>query len=58
MLLWAWFFLGLMVTQIIFLNTLIAIISDTFDRVWCLKSLIATRAKADLLCEWLSLHRR
>ena len=32
--LWIWFLMAIVMTNIIFLNVLIAIISDTFDRVW------------------------
>ena len=32
--LWIWFLLAIVMTNIVFLNVLIAIISDTFERVW------------------------
>ena len=51
-LLWFWFVLGLIFTQIIFLNTLIAMISDTFDRVWDQKNKIALSSKANFICDW------
>ena len=31
---WFWFVCAVLMTQIVFMNVLIAIISDTFDRVW------------------------
>lgn len=31
---WVWFACAILMTQVVFLNVLIAIISDTFDRVW------------------------
>ena len=34
MIVWFWFICAIFITQIVFLNILIAIISDTFDRVW------------------------
>ena len=43
-------------TQIFFLNTLIAIISDTFERVWDKRKQIVISSQADLLCDWLSLR--
>ena len=46
----------LIFTQIVFLNTLIAIISDTFERVWDKKSQIILSSKADLLLDWLSIR--
>ena len=41
--LWLWFVTALIVTQILFLNTLIAIISETFDRVWDQRKMITIR---------------
>ena len=54
--LWAWFILALVFTQVVFLNTLIAIITDTFERVWEKKNQIVVSSQADLLCDWLSLR--
>ena len=54
--LWALFINTLIFTQIVFLNTLIAIISDTFERVWDKKSQIILSSKADLLLDWLSIR--
>ena len=54
LILWIWFVLTLIMTQIVFLNILIAIISDTFDRVWELKWTYIYSSQADLLCDWLN----
>ena len=53
---WLCFMLAIIMTQVVFLNTLIAIISDTFERVWDKKNQIIVSSKADLLCDWLSLR--
>lgn len=55
--LWIWFILALVITQIVFLNTLIAIISETFERVWDQRKQIIISSQADLLCDWLSLRK-
>ena len=55
--LWAWFLLTLLMTQIVFLNILIAIISDTFDRVWELKWTYIYKSQADILVDWLYVIR-
>ena len=40
-------------TQIVFLNVLIAIISDTFDRVWEQRLTYILSSQADVLQDWL-----
>ena len=52
---WTWFCLGLIITNIVFLNTLIAIISDTVERVTEKRNQIIVSCQADLLCDWLCL---
>ena len=50
---WIWFILAILITQIVFMNVLIAIISDTFDRVWEQRETYILSSQADILEDWL-----
>ena len=50
---WLWFLVSIIMTQIVFLNVLIAIISDTFDRVWEQRLTYILSSQADVLQDWL-----
>ena len=45
-------------TNIIFLNVLIAIISDTFERVWEHRQMYILSSQADILCDWINVIER
>lgn len=49
MIVWFWFMGAILMTQIVFLNILIAIISDTFDRVWDSRQTYILSSQADVL---------
>ena len=51
---WIWFIAAVLVTQIVFMNVLIAIISDTFDRVWEQRQTYILNSHADILQDWLN----
>ena len=53
MIVWFWFMGAILMTQIVFLNILIAIISDTFDRVWDSRQTYILSSQADVLQDWL-----
>ena len=46
---WFWFCCAVLMTQIVFMNVLIAIISDTFDRVWEQRQTYIRSSQADIL---------
>ena len=50
---WIWFIFAILITQIVFMNVLIAIISDTFDRVWEQRETYILSSQADILEDWL-----
>ena len=52
---WIWFIGAVLMTQIVFLNVLIAIISDTFDRVWEQRLMQILNSQADILEDWLNI---
>ena len=56
--LWVWFLLAILMTNIVFMNVLIAIISDTFDRVWEHRQTYILSSQADILCDWLNVIKR
>ena len=52
--LWIWFLMAILMSNIVFLNVLIAIISDTFDRVWEHRQTYILSSQADILCDWIN----
>ena len=40
-------------TQIVFVNVLIAMMKSTFDRVWEYNQTYVISSQADILCDWL-----
>lgn len=50
--------MAILMTNIIFLNLLIAIISDTFDRVWEHRQTYILSSQADILCDWINVIER
>ena len=51
---WFYFCLTVLMTQIVFMNVLIAIIADTFDRVWEQRQTYILSSQADILQDWLN----
>lgn len=54
---WLWFLSAIVMSQIVFLNVLIAIISDTFDRVWEQRQTYILSSQANILQDWLNVFK-
>lgn len=51
---WVWLILAIVMTNIVFMNVLIAIISDTFARVWEQRATYILSSQAYMISDWLT----